>query len=283
LHVQLNFELEREILGFGDRIKIIEPERLKRRIKEKFEHALDQYQYEFSSASLNGILKKVEHKGFAILNHIYSKKELNQMRNAINNYQEANPDTEPYAIRNLLDKIPGLTPLVFNTNLMTILRRINPELFLSKSIFFDKSPESNWYVTWHQDISISVKGKIDTAGFSGWTKKSGTHGVCPPDDVLKNTITIRIHLDDTDEQNGALKVVPGSHNKKLSTDEIQLITQNSIPIVCDVNACGIQIMKPLLLHASSKATSQKHRRVLHLEFNSTELLNGLEWAERLAV
>ncbi|HTG55511.1 MAG TPA: hypothetical protein VL943_04555, partial [Niabella sp.] len=56
--------------------------------------------------------------------------------------------------------------------------------------------------------------------------------------------------------------------------------QNSIPYICDVDACGIQIMTPLLLHASSKATSQKHRRVIHLEFNTMELPGGLTWAEK---
>src|SRR5690606_27382590 len=51
IRVQLNFELEREILGFGDRIKVVAPERLKRRIKEQFENALDHYQYELSNTS----------------------------------------------------------------------------------------------------------------------------------------------------------------------------------------------------------------------------------------
>ena len=105
----------------------------------------------------------------------------------------------------------------------------------------------------------------------------------PPDEYLKSTVTVRIHLDDTDETNGALKVIPGSHNKKLSDDEIGLITQNSIPYISEVQAFGIQVMKPLLLHASSKATSQKHRRVIHLEFNSKDLPGKLEWAERQAL
>jgi arylamine N-acetyltransferase len=80
-----------------------------------------------------------------------------------------------------------------------------------------------------------------------------------------------------------LKVIPGSQNKKLKVDEIQLMTQNTIPFICDVPVGGTHLMKPLLLHASSKATSQRHRRVLHLEFNSTELPNGLMWAERLVI
>jgi len=169
--------------------------------------------------------------------------------------------------------------MIFNSNLLTIIGRMNQNLFLTKAIYFDKSPDANWYVTWHQDTIINVKAKADVEGFSGWTTKEGVYGVCPPEEVLKDTVTIRIHLDDTNDQNGALKIIPGSHNKKLSDSEIQLITKNSIPFVCDVEMCGIHIMKPLLLHASSKATSQKHRRVLHLEFNTVELPIGLEWAE----
>jgi ectoine hydroxylase-related dioxygenase (phytanoyl-CoA dioxygenase family) len=176
-----------------------------------------------------------------------------------------------------------LHPLIFNSNLKHILKRIHPNLFLTKAIYFDKTPNSNWYVIWHQDITINVKEKVETEDFTAWTKKAGVHGVCPPEEILKDTITIRVHLDDADETNGALKVVPGSHNKKLSDEEISLITQNSIPYICDVTTGGIQIMKPLLLHASSKATSQKHRRVIHLEFNSMELPAGLEWAERIEV
>ncbi|MFM9840509.1 MAG: phytanoyl-CoA dioxygenase family protein [Cyclobacteriaceae bacterium] len=114
-------------------------------------------------------------------------------------------------------------------------------------------------------------------------KKEDYYGVCPPDEILKKTLAVRIHLEDTDEENGALKVLAGSQNKKLTNEEIQLITQNSIPFVCDVAACGVHLMRPLLLHASSKATSQKHRRVIHLEFNSDELPNGLEWAEEFRI
>lgn len=282
LNVQLNFELERELLGFGDRVRVIAPERLKRRIKEIFTHALDSYQYEFNSSSLHNNILKLTHRGFAILHHVFGRKELSQVRNVIYVYLKAKgKDKETHAIRNLLDEIPALKNLVFNDNLKTVLKAIDPNLFLTKAIFFDKTPDANWYVTWHQDIVINVVDKIESEGFSGWTRKHNVLGVIPPDEFFKNAVTIRIHLDDTDEGNGALKVIPGSHNKRLADEEIDLITRNSIPFVCQVQACGIQLMKPLLLHASSKATSQRHRRVIHLEFNSMELPNGLQWAERL--
>jgi hypothetical protein len=75
-------------------------------------------------------------------------------------------------------------------------------------------------------------------------------------------------------------VIPGSHNKRLTDEEIKLISNHSIPFLSEVNSGGVQLMKPFLLLASSKTTSQKSRRVLHLEFSSIELPEGLEYAER---
>ena len=284
LQVQLNFELEREILGFGDHVKVIAPEKLKRRIKETLEQALDLYQYEFNNASLQNNIQKLTYKGFATLHNVYGKKEINLIKSKLFEYfKSVGQSDDVYAVRNLLQVVPELKSLIFNSNLQHILKKINPHLFLVKAIYFDKTPESNWYVTWHQDIVVNVKAKIETDGFTGWTKKEGVHGVSASEEILKDVVTIRVHLDDTDEANGALKVIPGSQNKKLSHDEIALITQNSIPYICDVTAGGIQLMKPLLLHASSKATSQKHRRVIHLEFSASELPNGLDWAEKMDI
>jgi predicted DNA-binding transcriptional regulator YafY len=281
LNVQINFELEREILGFGDRVKVLAPERLKRRIKSILEQALNQYQFEFNNAALQSTVEKLMHKGFMILRHVYSRKEVNHMKMEIARYfKDKGLDENTHAVRNLLHEMPVLKDAIFNHNLLQVLKKIDPDLFLTKAIYFDKTPDANWYVTWHQDVVINVTEKFEQEGFSGWTKKFGVHGVCPPEEILQNTFTIRIHLDDADETNGALKVIPGSQNKRLADEEINLIAQSSIPYICEVEACGIHIMKPLLLHASSKATSQRHRRVIHLEFNTMNLPGGLTWAER---
>lgn len=286
LDIQLNFELEKEILSFGDSVKVVEPERLKRIIKEKLDNAVDLYNTDLDKYGIKVSLLKTEHKGYAILNHVYTKKEVNKMKSLIFEYfnkGEYKENQKVYSIRRLLSEIPELKPLALNENIKKIIIKAGQGLFLTKAIYFDKPPQSNWYVTWHQDTTINVTKKIETPGFTGWTKKEGVTGVIPPEDISKNTITIRIHLDDADEHSGALKIIPGSHKKRLSDEEIAVITQNSISHSCDVQAGGIHLMKPLLLHSSSKLINQKHRRVIHLEFNSTELPNGLEWEERLAL
>lgn len=283
IRVQHNFELEKEILSFGDFMKVISPSRLRSKIKERLTHSIDLYNTELNDGVVKNMGNRLAAKGYAITNSVYTRKEIAKMGGLLYKFRQDHPVDSPavYAIRGLLQKLPELLPYLFNKNIRAILSRVDENLFLTKAIFFDKPAESNWYVTWHQDTTINARQKKEVKGFSGWTKKENAFGVRPPEEILNNTVTIRVHLDDTDEDNGALKVLPGSHKKLMTDDEIKLITENSVSTSVEVRAGGIQLMKPLLLHASSKTTNRKNRRVIHLEFNSVELTGGLEWAERI--
>jgi predicted DNA-binding transcriptional regulator YafY len=278
MEVQLNFELEKEILGLGEGIKVLAPERLKRQIKERLYDAVDAYETEISDKNLRTISKRLEYKGFGILNHVYTKRDIRKLKTKLDAYIKHN-DEQAFGMREVLIKMPELKGILFNKNFKKLIRSIDKDAFLTKAIYFDKSPKDNWYVTWHQDVPINVKEKIDTKGFLSWTNKKGVVSVCPPENISKNTFSMRIHLDDTTTKNGALKVIPGSHQKRLSDDEIKLITSSSIPFVSEISSGGVQLIKPLLLHASSQTKVQKRRRVLHLEFSSIELQNGLEYSE----
>ncbi|WP_109833334.1 phytanoyl-CoA dioxygenase family protein [Reichenbachiella versicolor] len=281
IDVQLNFELEKEILSFGESMKVLSPPRLRSKIKERINHALDTYNTELSDQKLPHYAKKLANRGYLIVNSIYTRKSLGKMGAFLFKYKQDHPQPgDVYAIRSVLEKIPELKEYIINSNIKSILSSLGDGYFLSKAIFFDKPAMSNWYVTWHQDTTINVQHKVEIDGYTGWTKKEGYFGVRPPEEILNNTITIRIHLDDTDYENGALHVLPGSHKKLLSNEEIKLITENSVPSTCEVRAGGIQLMKPLLLHSSSKTVNRKNRRVIHLEFNNCELPKGLEWAEK---
>ncbi|WP_034060523.1 WYL domain-containing protein [Lacinutrix jangbogonensis] len=279
LDVQLNFELEKEILGFGESIKVIAPERLKRIIKERLHDAVDFYETEINEKSIRTVSKQLEHKGFAILSQLYSKRDIRKLKAKLDGYIKQN-DEQPFGMREVLLKLPELKSILFNKNFKKLTKAIGNNVFLTKAIYFDKSPQDNWYVTWHQDVPINVTRKIETEGFKSWTNKKGVISVRPPEAISKNTFAMRIHLDDTNAENGALKVISGSHNKRLNDEEVKLITESSIPFICEVALGGVQLLKPLLLHASSKSMKQRRRRVLHLEFSSIELPNGLKYTER---
>jgi ectoine hydroxylase-related dioxygenase (phytanoyl-CoA dioxygenase family) len=152
------------------------------------------------------------------------------------------------------------------------------EYFVVKSIYFDKPEKSNWFVACHQDLTISVNKKTEIPGYGPWTVKQNQFAVQPPTEVLQQSFTIRIHLDDTDFTNGALKVISGSHNKGVYRAET-INWETEKEDVCDVPKGGVMFMRPLLLHASNRSTGNKRRRVIHIECRRVELPKGLEWAE----
>jgi len=154
---------------------------------------------------------------------------------------------------------------------------LGPKAFPVRGIMFDKPPEANWKVPWHQDLSITVKEKKGVSGFGSWSRKAGVLHVQPPDSVLQNMLAVRIHLDDCGESNGAVRVIPGSHLQgRLNTEQIQRFS-TARAVFCAVAVGGALLMRPLLLHASSASVSPFHRRVIHLEFASGALPRGLEW------
>jgi hypothetical protein len=154
--------------------------------------------------------------------------------------------------------------------------------FPVRAIYFDKRPEANWAVGWHQDLTIAVKEKREVEGFGAWSVKDGVPHVQAPVAILERMVTVRAHLDDADGENGALRVIPGSHrNGKLTSSEIERFRRQRAEVLCGVKRGGAMVMRPLLLHASSRSMSERSRRVLHIEYAKEALPGGLEWAEML--
>jgi ectoine hydroxylase-related dioxygenase (phytanoyl-CoA dioxygenase family) len=143
---------------------------------------------------------------------------------------------------------------------------------------FDKSPTKNWLVALHQDLSIPVKARVDGPECSGWTEKEGQVYVQPPVSVLEQLVSVRVHIDDCAVESGALRVVPKSHVEgRLNKEQAEALRSRNGEIVVPVGCGGVLVIRPLLLHASSKATSHDPRRVLHFVFGPPKLPLGLEW------
>lgn len=144
---------------------------------------------------------------------------------------------------------------------------------------FDKTPDANWHLPWHQDRVIAVKRRIDLEGFGTWTVKGGRPHVEAPASLFEKMFNLRLHLDDCDAGNGALKVLPGTHRLgRLSDAEVKAAAAKGEAILCEVKAGGLLAMKALALHASDASTSQRRRRVLHVDYCWGELPKELDWA-----
>ncbi|WP_299215805.1 phytanoyl-CoA dioxygenase family protein [uncultured Aquimarina sp.] len=236
------------------------------------------------SIELNHKLE-LQKQGFTTIPNIYSSKEIDELIKMLKSLDTENSNfrktKELFAIRQFLKEVPKIQNLVLNHNLKKLVREyFGEDFFLVKSIYFDKPPTSNWFVSYHQDLSISVNKKEIIPEYTNWTVKKHQFGVQPPLEVLKNMYTIRIHLDETNEHNGALKVIPESHTKGIYRPET--INWNvEKEVVCNVPKGAAMLMKPLLLHSSSRTTNHQRRRVIHLEFSNKELAKDLNWAERI--
>lgn len=145
--------------------------------------------------------------------------------------------------------------------------------------YFEKSRNENWLVAVHQDLSIPVQRRIEHPDLNGWSEKERTTFVQPPVEFLERLIAARLHIDDCREEDGALRVVPGSHLRgRLKNTEALVMRDEIGEQVCPVSKGGMLVMRPLLLHASSKSTGSSRRRVLHFVFGPAELPHGLSWA-----
>lgn len=146
-----------------------------------------------------------------------------------------------------------------------------------KATWFDKSPDSNWLVTWHQDTALPMQSKVEVEGWGPWSVKAGQPYALAPADVLSRVIALRVHIDDSSEDNGPLRVLPNSHALgRLSDERIARAAEETRATGCLVDAGGVIAMRPLVIHASSKSHSERPRRVLHIEYAcNLNLGNGL--------
>lgn len=230
---------------------------------------------------------QIDSRGFAIINNVYSENEINTLISLIDDTTQNNPENSTFrksedlfAIRQFHNEIPETLPFIFNHKLRDIIKDTFGEgYFITKSIYFDKPEKSNWFVAYHQDLTISVNKKIEVGNFENWTVKQNQFAVQPPAAILENNFTIRIHIDKTTRDNGALKVINNSHSKGILRIA-KLDFEKEKETICEVEKGGIMIMKPLLFHASNKTTNNERRRVIHIEFSKQELPEGLEWSEK---
>jgi ectoine hydroxylase-related dioxygenase (phytanoyl-CoA dioxygenase family) len=235
------------------------------------------------SAQLPLLKDQIIRDGFGVVPVMYGDTWISEVCALINTVDQDHPTfrktTDLFAIRQFLKALPEVAAKVFTAPLQQLIEQLfGPGYFVVKSIYFDKPEQSNWFVAYHQDLTISVDKKIEAKEFGPWTVKHNQYAVQPPIHILENNFTIRIHLDDTNKDNGALKVVPGSHVKGIYRPETIDWTKET-EAICEVPGGGIMIMRPLLLHASNRTTNNARRRVIHIELSNATLPFGLQWSE----
>ena len=186
------------------------------------------------------------------------------------------PGRTQFAVRDVQLRSPELAMAVGDSSLMDLARRIlGPRVQPVGAILFDKPIGANWKVPPHQDLFIPVKQQMDVPGYSGWCMKQGVQYVSPPDNVLREMLAFRIHLDPCPADAGALRVIPGSHTQRLRSTDWSASSAEDFR-VCEAEAGDCLLMRPLLIHRSNTASNPVRRRVLHVLLTGRNLSGGLE-------
>ncbi len=225
--------------------------------------------------------------GYAIVHDLLSSNECatlaDELSSLLKQQQRVNPKARG-GLRNVLRISPLAASVASSETILSLVSGLfGGAAFPVRAILFDKTDGANWGVPWHQDLAIAVAERFDTEGFGPWSLKEGIVHVQPPMEILAGMVTVRLHLDDCNADNGALRVLPGSHlNGELRSEDIAAWSAKSLGVMCELPVGGALVMRPLLLHASSPAKNPSHRRVFHIEYAATELPNGLKWSERTA-
>ncbi len=233
------------------------------------------------------LLNQFGSQGFAIIPDVATSDETARLASTIDQSILSNDATArrerngvTFGVRNLLS-IKEVASFAASVSVRRLIEPVlGPDAIPVRGIFFDKTADANWKVPWHQDLSITVREKREAPGFGPWSVKAGVIHVQPPLSILQSMLTIRLHLDDCGADNGPLLTLPGSHAAGvLDLDSIRAWRESKHAVTCTTAAGGAVLMRPLLLHASSVAAAPRRRRVVHIEFASEPLPNGLRWQE----
>jgi ectoine hydroxylase-related dioxygenase (phytanoyl-CoA dioxygenase family) len=169
---------------------------------------------------------------------------------------------------------PAISALAADPRLTRIAKSfLGVEPFPYRATLFDKSADANWLVVWHQDTALPFTQRLEEPGWGPWSMKAGVLYAHAPAWALSRVIALRVHIDSSDSSNGPLRVIPGSQELGILTDDqLGELVRSRSSHECLVSAGGILAMRPLLVHSSSKSTGLAPRRIVHIEYADAESL-----------
>ena len=175
-----------------------------------------------------------------------------------------------YAINGWHSSLANLYKIISDSRISDVMQDLMGEnLICWGSHFFCKDPNSKETVAWHQDISY-------------WPMSES------------KTITVWLAIDDVDETNGSMKVIPKSHlhgqiNFDKSKDSENNVLHQTIvnaedyglaPVSINLKAGQIEVHSDLLVHGSSENNSNKRRAGLTMRFVPPEVIPYNGWGGR---
>jgi ectoine hydroxylase-related dioxygenase (phytanoyl-CoA dioxygenase family) len=179
------------------------------------------------------------------------------------------PDNGAARIRHLMSN-PAVQSFTRDPRLFTLANSyLGSNAVSFRAALFDKSPQTNWLIPWHQDTALPLATIFVAPGWGPWSNEAGVNYAHAPGWALARVIVLRVHLDASASDNGPLRVIPNSHIDGVLSGEavLQRVSESEDGAVeCLTPRGGVVAMRPLIIHSSSKVLSSDPRRALHIEY-----------------
>ena len=224
------------------------------------------------------LVAQFESDGFVKLPFLASQSLLTEFTQTANLTQTAKSPGK----RHLTGLKEPIADLLNDSKLKPILEKIIGGSFRPvRTIFFKKDLTANWFVPWHQDLTVALKRKRSHPEFTKWTIKNNVPHAEAPMSLLSKMVTLRLFLDPANQDNGAMWVAPKSHKLgKLKQDKITSLEKKEVCFEGEKGA--LYLFSPLLLHRSEKSKTDVQRRALQIEIApKNSLFQPLEWYENI--
>ncbi len=214
-----------------------------------------------TTATKTNIVEQYEQDGYVIVRNVLDKALMDEARGHIDWLLKKNPNLRPEGLGHfLMTQDAFWVRLVSDDRLLDVVEQfLGPDIGLFASHYIAKPPKTGKAVPWHQDGSY-------------W-----------PLEPMK-VITFWLAIDRSDEENGCMKVIPGTqHDNLISRDDyVPQGDDSAFEVAMDPDTVDeskavnfilepgdISIHNPLITHGSNVNQSDRWRRGLTIRYIPT--------------
>lgn len=113
------------------------------------------------------VTSQIDDDGYAVQEGVLNELGIGELIDALERQQDGERllrNGRVFAVRNLLD-LPEIRRLAKSAPVRELAEAVlGDTAFAVRGILFDKIPEANWKVPWHQDVTIAVRAREDVLG-----------------------------------------------------------------------------------------------------------------------
>ena len=213
-----------------------------------------------------GDIAQYNRSGYVQPFDVYSEAEIAEIRGYVNRLMSDMGDAGAYGINCYQARLSGLWDIATDPKIVDyVADLVGPNVLCWATAILSKKPHDPKAVPWHQD-----------AGF--WSLSPA------------RTVTVWLAIDDADEENAAMRFIPGTHDKgalamqstgdgNVFHKETAGAEQMGAPFTNELKAGQISMHADMLVHGSLANTSDRRRCGLTLRYCPPEVeITDPDWA-----